>query len=115
VASSNSREPSSSPVEAVDAIAIDVDKQLPILPATIGTGTLQNVLLDGGFGVIMITKEVRTTCLPSYPLQTLNGRSDVVEPLGLIRNINIRIHCIPYFITLIVIRNMEVNDAYSML
>jgi hypothetical protein len=59
VASSNSREPSSSPVEAVDAIAIDVDKQLPILPATIGTGTLQNVLLDGGFGVIMITKEVR--------------------------------------------------------
>jgi hypothetical protein len=39
----------------------------------------------------------------------------VVNPVGLIRNIKIHIHGIPYFITLTVICNTEVNDAYSML
>jgi hypothetical protein len=39
----------------------------------------------------------------------------VVEPVELIRSIKIHIHGISYFITLTVICNMEVNDAYSML
>jgi hypothetical protein len=39
----------------------------------------------------------------------------VVKPKGLIRNIKIHIHGIPYFITLTIICNTEVNDAYSML
>jgi hypothetical protein len=39
----------------------------------------------------------------------------VVELVGLIKDIKIHIHGIPYFISLTVIRNTEVNDAYSML
>jgi hypothetical protein len=39
----------------------------------------------------------------------------VVQPVGLIRNVRIHIHGISYFITLIVIRNKEINEAYSML
>ena len=119
MASGNSREPSSSQVEVVDTIAIDVDKQLPILLVTIGTGTLQNVLFDGGFGVIMITKKVRLRLgLPAFQATTYKlymVDQIVVEPLGLIININICNHCIPYFITLTVIHNMEIIDAYSML
>jgi hypothetical protein len=38
VASGSSKETSSSSAEAVDAAAIDVDRQLPILPVTIGNG-----------------------------------------------------------------------------
>jgi hypothetical protein len=40
VANGRSGEPSSSSADAVDAAAIDVDQQLPILPVTIGIGTL---------------------------------------------------------------------------
>jgi hypothetical protein len=46
------REPSSPSTKVVDAATIGVDRQLPILPMTIDIGTLQNVLLDGGFGII---------------------------------------------------------------
>lgn len=38
-----------------------------------------------------------------------------MEPVGLIRNVRIHIHGIPYNISLTVIRNKEVNEAYSML
>jgi hypothetical protein len=52
VASGIMREPSSPSTKVVDAATIGVDRQLPILPMTIDIGTLQNVLLDGGFGII---------------------------------------------------------------
>jgi hypothetical protein len=39
----------------------------------------------------------------------------VVQPIGLIQNVRIHIHGISYFITLTIIRNKEVNEAYSML
>jgi hypothetical protein len=86
-----------------------VDKYLPILPVTIGNGTLQNVLLDGAFGINMIKEEEQLW----YRLRMAD--QPVVELLGLIKNIKIHIHGIPYFISLTVIRNTEVNDAYSML
>jgi hypothetical protein len=38
-----------------------------------------------------------------------------MQPVGLIRNVKIHIYSIPYFITLTVIQNKEVNEAYSML
>jgi hypothetical protein len=90
---------------------------LPILPVTIGNGTLQNVLLDGGSRVNMITEEewlqlgLRTPQAAPYRLHM----ADQMELVGLIRNIKIHIHGIPYFISLIVVRNTEVNNAYSML
>jgi hypothetical protein len=59
VAGGSLREPSSPSTEAVDAAAIDVGRQLPILLVTIDIGTLQNVLLGGGCKDNMITEEER--------------------------------------------------------
>jgi hypothetical protein len=119
VASGRSGKPSSSSTDTIDVAAIDVDRQLPILPMTIGIGTLQNVLLDGGSGVNMITEEERLRLgLPASqaaPYRLRMADQTVVEPVGLIRNIKIHIHGIPYFISLTVICNTKVNDAYSML
>ena len=39
----------------------------------------------------------------------------VVQPVGLIKNVRIHIHGISYFITLTVIWNKEINEAYNML
>jgi hypothetical protein len=59
MASGSLGEPSSSLAKLDDAAAIDVDRQLPILPVAIGTNSLQNVLRNGGSGINMITEEER--------------------------------------------------------
>jgi hypothetical protein len=67
----------------------------------------------------MITEEkwMRLGLLASQvaPYRLRMADQTVVELVGLIRNIKIHIHGIPYFITLTVICNTKVNDAYSML
>jgi hypothetical protein len=69
LASGSVIEPSSPSTKAIDATTINVDKQLPILPVTSGNGTLQNVLLDGGSKVNIITKDewVRLSTPQSAP------------------------------------------------
>jgi hypothetical protein len=54
------------------------------------------------------------TPLPA-PYRLCMADQAIVQPVGLIWNVRIHIHGIPYFITLTVIRNKEVNEAYSML
>ena len=39
----------------ISSLAIDVDRELPVLTVQVGNGTLDNVLLDGGSGVNLIT------------------------------------------------------------
>jgi hypothetical protein len=104
---------------SVIAGAMDVNRGLPVIAIQVGKETLENVLLDRGSGVNLITEEERIrlgmqTPLPA-PYRLRMADQVVVQPVGLIRNVRIHIHGIPYFITLTVIRNKEVNEAYSML
>jgi hypothetical protein len=67
----------------------------------------------------LITKEERIwlglpTPLPA-PYQLRMADQAIVQPVRLIRNVRIHVHGIPYFITLTVIQNKEVNEAYNML
>jgi hypothetical protein len=83
----------------------------------VGKETLET--LDGGSGVNLSTKEERIrlgmqTPLPT-PYRLCMTDQAIVQPVGLIRNVKIYIHGIPYFITLTFIWNKEVNEAYSML
>jgi hypothetical protein len=104
---------------SVIAGAMDVNRGLPVIAIQVGKETLENVLLDRGSGVNLITEEERIrlgmqTPLPA-PYRLRMADQAVVQPVGLIQNVRIHIHGIPYFITLIVIQNKEVNEAYSML
>lgn len=45
--------------EDVGLNAVAVDQNLPIFSVQIGTRTLDNILLDGGLGINVITEEVR--------------------------------------------------------
>ena len=99
--------------------AVDVDRGLPIITIQVGKETLENVLLDEGSGANLIIEEERIwmgmqTPLPAlYQLCMVN--QVLAQPVGLIWNVRIYIHGIPYFITLTVIWNKKVNEAYNML
>jgi len=77
------------------------------------------VLLDGGFGINIITKQLRLRLgLPKPKLTPYNLRmvnQTTTKPMGLIRNLKIYVHGIPYINTFTILHNSVVNSSYSML
>jgi hypothetical protein len=68
-----------------------------------------DVFLDGRFGVNIITKQLRLKLgLPKPKLSRYNLRmayQTTTKPVGLIRDLNIYVHDIPYVTTCIVLQN----------
>jgi hypothetical protein len=79
---------------------------------------MEDVLLDGGYGVNIITEQLRLTLrlpkLKPTPYNLRMANKTTTKPLGLIRDLKIYVHGIPY-ITFIVLQNSVVNSTYSML
>jgi len=77
------------------------------------------VLLDGGFGVNSIIKRLRLKWGLAKPKPTpYNLRmadQTTTKPMGLIRDLKIYVHGIPYIIIFIVLHNNVVDSSYSML
>jgi hypothetical protein len=77
------------------------------------------VLLDGGFGINMIIKQLRLKLgLPKPKLAPYNLRmadQTTIKLVGLIRDLKIYVHGIPYITTFIVLQNSVVDSSYSML
>jgi len=102
----------------VDTI-VAVDRHMPIISVMIGTNKLDDVLLDGGSGVNVITEQERcrlglpTPTAAPYKLRMADGT--LVQPVGLLRNIKIHIHGIAYTIILTVISCQDVKSAYTLL
>jgi hypothetical protein len=75
--------------------------------------------LDGGSGVNIITKQPKTRLglrkpkLTPYNLQM--GNQITTKPIGLIRDLNMYVHGIPYITTFTNIYNIIVDFSYSML
>jgi len=99
--------------------AVTIDGDLPILSVRIGNEVLNNVLLDGGSGVNVITEEERLRLgLPKpkpAPYRLRMADQGLVDPVGLIPEVRIEVHGIPYVIALTVINNKEVNNEYRLL
>jgi hypothetical protein len=76
-------------------------------------------LLDGGASVNIITKNfiiklgLPKPRLAPYHLRMAN--QSMTKPLGIIRNLKIHIHGIPYIATFIVLKNSVIDSSYSML
>jgi hypothetical protein len=77
------------------------------------------VLLDGGFGINIIIKELKLRLgLPKpkhapYNLKMVD--QTITKLVGLIRDLKIYVHGIPYIITFIIPYNSVVDSSYSML
>jgi hypothetical protein len=80
---------------------------MAMIQVQIGKNFIEDVLLDGGFGVNIITKKLRVQLGLSKPKPTpynlLMAYQTIAKPLGLIKDLKILIHGIPYAITSTVI------------
>jgi hypothetical protein len=84
-----------------------------------GKNTIQNVLLDGGSKVNIITKQLKLKLeLPKPKLAPYNLRmvdQPTTKLMGLIKDLKIYVHDILYITTFIVLHNSVVYSNYSML
>ncbi len=77
------------------------------------------MLLDGGFGVNIITEQLRLKLeLPKPKPTPYNLRmayQTTTKPMGLIKDLKIYVHGIPYITMFTVLQNNVVDFSYSML
>ena len=96
-----------------------IDKHMPVISLCIGKNVVDDVLLDGGLGVKVITEEERCRLElpkpspPPFNLKRANGT--IAKPTSLLRDVKIHIHGIPYIVTLTVIDCQTIKSDYSIL
>ena len=102
-------------IAAIEAI----DKHMPVISICIGKNVVDDVLLEGGLGLNVITEEERHRLgLPKpsrapFNLKMANGT--IAKPTDLLRDVKIHIHGFPFIVTLTVINCQTIKSDYSML
>jgi hypothetical protein len=80
---------------------------------------VDDVLLDGKFGINIITKELKATLrLPKpqpTPYNMWIAYQMIAKPIGLIHDIRILVHGISYNVTLTIMQNSVLDCTYSIL
>jgi hypothetical protein len=80
---------------------------------------IEDVLLDGGYGINIITEKLKVQLGLSKPKHAPHNmcmaNQTITKPLGLIMDLKILVHGIPYAVTFIIIQNSVLNSSYSML
>jgi hypothetical protein len=90
-----------------------------VIQVQVGKNIVEDVLLDGGASVNIIIKNLITKLrLPKpkpipYHLRMVD--QSLIRPLGIIINLKIHIHGIPYITTFTILKNSVVDFSYSML
>ncbi len=77
------------------------------------------MLLDGGFGVNIIIEQMRLRLgFPKFKPAPYNLRmvdQTTTKLMGLIKDLKIYVHGIPYITTFTILQNIVVDSSYSML
>jgi len=96
-----------------------IDNHMIVIQVQIGKNTIEDVLLDGGSGVNIITKHLRLRLGLVKPKPTpynlRMANQTITKPMGLIRDLKIYVRGIPYIITFTILHNSVVDFNYSML
>jgi hypothetical protein len=96
-----------------------LDNQMVVIQVQVGKNIVEDVLLDRRASVNIITKNRKTKLnLPKprpVPYRFRMVDHSMIKPLGIIRNLKIHIHGIPYVATFTVLQNNVVNFNYSLL
>jgi hypothetical protein len=94
-------------VPKLRTIVVAIDNHMAIIQVQIGKNTIEDVLLDGGFKVNIITKQLRLRLglpkLKSAPYNLRMVDQTTIKLVGLIKDLKIYVHDIPYIITFIVL------------
>jgi hypothetical protein len=103
----------------VGITVVIIDNHMAVIQVQIGKKTIEDVLLDGGSGVNIITEQLKLRLgLPKPKLAPYNLRmtnQTTTKPMGLINNLKIYVHGIPFITMFIVLQNSVVDSIYSML
>jgi hypothetical protein len=90
-----------------------------LIQVQVGRNFIEDVLLNGGFGVNIImgklTELLGLAKLKPTPYNLRMANQTIVKPLGLIKDLKFFVHGIPYTITFIVIQNNVLDSSYFML
>ncbi len=93
---------------------MDVDHQTTIIQVRVGKNFIDDVLIDGCFGINIIIKNLRVQLGLSKPNPTpyslRMADQTIVKPLGLIRDPKIFVHGVSYIIIFIVINNNVIDS-----
>ncbi len=106
-------------VPEVGTTIVVIDSHMAFIQVQIGKNIIEDVLLDGSFGVNIITEQLRLRLgLPKPKPTPYNLRmadQTTTKPMGLIRDLKIYVHGIPHITTFTILHNRVVDYSYSML
>jgi hypothetical protein len=98
------------------AAAAVINKHMPVISVSICKNMVDDILIEGGSGVNVITKDERWRLGLLKPSTTLfklkMANNTIARPKKLIRDVKIHIHGIPYMVTLIVIDCSTIKSDY---
>jgi hypothetical protein len=103
----------------LNTTTIKVDNQMAVIQVQVRKNIIDDVLINGGANVnILIENLITKLSLPKpiptpYHLRMPNW--NMIKPLGIIRNLKIHIHGIPYIATFTILKNNVIDFNYSML
>jgi hypothetical protein len=98
---------------------VAIDNHMVIIQVQIGKNTIKDLFLDGGSKINIITKLLRLRLgllkpkLAPYSLRMVDKTT--TKPMGLIKDLKIYVHDIPYITTFIILQNNVVDSSYSIL
>jgi hypothetical protein len=100
-------------------VTIAIDHQMVVIQIQVGKNFIDDVLINGGFGVNIIIENMKIQLGLLKPNPTLHNlrmaNQTIAKPLGLIKNLKIFVHGIPYIVTFIVINSNVLDSNYSIL
>jgi hypothetical protein len=103
----------------VGTTVVAIDNHMAVIQVQIRKNTIEDVSLDGGFGVNIITKQLRLRLgllkAKPAPYNLRMADQTTTKPVGLIRDLKKYVHGIPYIITFTICHNNVVDFSYSML
>ncbi len=98
---------------------VAIDHQMVVIHVQVRKNFIENVLLDGDSRVTIIMKKLRVQLGLSKPKPTPYNlpmaNQTITKPLGLIKDLKILVHGIPYVVTFIMIQSSVLDSSYSML
>jgi hypothetical protein len=102
----------------VVSVVIEVNNQMAVIQVQVRKNIVENVLIDGGPSVNIVTKNLITKLnLPKprpTPYHFKMVDQSMTKLLRIIRNLKIHIHGIPYIATFTILQNNVVDFSYSM-
>ncbi len=89
---------------------VAIDHQMVIIQDQVGKNFIKYVLLDGGYGVNIIIEKLNVHLALSKPKPTpynlRMANQTIAKPLGLIKDLRILVHGIPYVVTFTLIQRL---------